>query len=277
MAIYGNMIQNKVDISVLESSFDNEFNNFNRIMESINILNESGIILESVSLEKMIQTFKDLYRKFKEFIIKILRELKSKLSKNKTNTSTTIDRGEEIIKYTKFEIHSDFFNFNNEFISHYSEFLQLPLSGDHLNINLDDEQEVSKILNNSIEFEKRNPEIWKRFVDTANEVIQIEKTEEEDKRTNVVRYYKDIRLKMEKSENDVFNSITKISNNALNSYRNFLSDLEKSSSGSTAICTLLRIALTDMNRLKSVITIGNKYINKCHELIVTMNPILITN
>ena len=79
MAIYGNMIQNTVDISVLESSFDNEFNNFNRIMESINVLNESGIILESVSLKNILEKFKELIFKLEKYVKQLWKAIKEKI------------------------------------------------------------------------------------------------------------------------------------------------------------------------------------------------------
>ena len=86
-----------LQLSILSESIDNEINNFNKLLESINILNENNILLlEKVDMRKIKDKVKEIFGKIKAAFIKlketirnIITKIKEKMFKKKLSDPIT--------------------------------------------------------------------------------------------------------------------------------------------------------------------------------------------
>ena len=76
-----------LQLSILSESIDNEINNFNKLLESINILNENNILLEKVDMKELWNKFKEkikeIWQKFKDWIKKVIKNINEAIQKIK--------------------------------------------------------------------------------------------------------------------------------------------------------------------------------------------------
>ena len=88
MSVYGDLFSyNKsevINLEAIETSLIDEMASFNKLMESINVVQENvGIVLEEENVKvKLIDKFKSIIQKLKEFFNGIIATIKQKLGKS---------------------------------------------------------------------------------------------------------------------------------------------------------------------------------------------------
>lgn len=87
-------VNGKVPLSLLEVKLDEEINSFNKILEAINICNESSIVVLEVDESKIKEKILAVIKKFKEWIKGIKQFLKDKWDQlnRKIKESTTLNK-----------------------------------------------------------------------------------------------------------------------------------------------------------------------------------------